>query len=289
MTFVANVKEGFRAFYQRLKRVWWDVHCLYEIAIGRPRTYRPLVLPRLVFPADSLYDAVTQVVVKSPIVESQFKKIYSRWGNHTMVPVISCYNLFTAAKYVIRANIPGDVCECGVWQGGSSLIMAETLGAYGETSRIVYMYDTFSGMSEPSDKDVSLTRNQRAADLLAKYKKGEQIWCCASYEEVQANVLLAEYPTENFRLIAGDVATTLRKIVPAQLSILRLDTDWYESTKLELEYLFPRLSSGGILMIDDYGIWRGARDAVDEYFRDNKIEGFFHIDPESGGAMMVKQ
>jgi len=167
--------------------------------------------------------------------------------------------------------------------------MAETLSAYGETSKIIYMYDTFSGMSWPSDKDVSLTRNQSAVDLLTTHKKTEPIWCYASQEEVQANVASADYPNEKFRLIAGDVATTLRDIVPERLSILRLDTDWYESTKLELEYLFPRLSRGGILIIDDYGVWRGAREAVDEYFRNNKLEGFFYIDAVMGSAMTVKQ
>lgn len=71
-------------------------------------------------------------------------------------------------------------------------------------------------------------------------------------------------------LIEGDVLETLVKTqnIPGKISVLRLDTDWYESTKKELEVLYPKLAVGGVLMIDDYGYWGGAKKAVDEYFAD---------------------
>jgi hypothetical protein len=70
----------------------------------------------------------------------------------------------------------------------------------------------------------------------------------------------------------GKVEDTIPADIPEKIALLRLDTDWYESTKHELIHLFPRLQKGGVLIIDDYGFWKGARKAVDEYFAENNIQ-----------------
>ena len=97
-------------------------------------------------------------------------------------------------------------------------------------------------------------------------------WCFASLDEVKQNVIKTGYNTEKLHFIKGKVENTLPKYAPKQIALLRLDTDWYESTKHELIHLFPRLVSGGVLILDDYGYWAGAKKAVDEYFSQTKIQ-----------------
>ena len=78
-------------------------------------------------------------------------------------------------------------------------------------------------------------------------------------------MLSTGYDIARTHFVAGDVEQTIPGVVPEQISLLRLDTDWYESTRHELKHLYPRLIRGGVLIIDDYGHWKGARQAVDEY------------------------
>jgi hypothetical protein len=99
---------------------------------------------------------------------------------------------------------------------------------------------------------------------------GNNVWCVASIEDVRVNVLSTCYPADRFEFVKGDVSQTLLSSVPDQLSLLRLDTDWYESTRISLEVLYPRLSVGGVCILDDYGHWEGARVAVDEFFGDHR-------------------
>jgi predicted O-methyltransferase YrrM len=83
--------------------------------------------------------------------------------------------------------------------------------------------------------------------------------------DVQANLRSTGYPVERMRFVVGDVADTVPREAPERIAILRLDTDWYASTRHELEHLYPRLAVGGVLIVDDYGHWEGARLAVDEF------------------------
>jgi len=85
-------------------------------------------------------------------------------------------------------------------------------------------------------------------------------------DAVRATLTQSGYPTGRLHFVRGPVETTLPEHAPERLALLRLDTDWYESTRHELQHLYPRLSEGGVLIVDDYGHWEGARRAVDEYF-----------------------
>ncbi|MEU3834885.1 TylF/MycF/NovP-related O-methyltransferase [Streptomyces microflavus] len=169
-----------------------------------------------------------------------------------------------ATRYIARHNIPGDIVECGVWRGGSMQACARTLLSVGETERELYLFDTYEGMTEPTAED--LRRDGRPAqELLDAQGKDRPIWAVASLDDVKAGFDNVPYPKERVHYVQGRVEDTVPGQAPEQISILRLDTDWYASTKHELEHLYSRLVSGGVLLIDDYGYWQGSRQAVDEF------------------------
>jgi O-methyltransferase len=169
-----------------------------------------------------------------------------------------------AVKYIVKNRIPGDLAECGVWRGGSMMVAAKTLLALGDVSRRLFLYDTFEGMSEPSNKDLDFEGNAAAALLRAEIP-GEGVWARASLEDVQQNLRSTGYPEDKITYVRGKVEETIPGTLPERLALLRLDTDWYESTTHELQHLYPILSRLGLLIIDDYGHWQGARRAVDEF------------------------
>ena len=142
----------------------------------------------------------------------------------------------------------------------------------GETRREIYLYDTFSGMSAPTNIDVSY--DGESAQKIHHYNKMSNNLAgllCSSLEEVKSNVYSTGYPNERFHFIQGKVEDTLPENTPEKIALLRLDTDWYESIKHELIHLFPLLSHKGVIIIDDYGRWHGVKKAVDEYILENKL------------------
>ena len=176
------------------------------------------------------------------------------------------YAHFQAVQYVSHNNIDGDIVECGVWRGGTSMLGACALLGMGDTSRTLWLYDTFAGMTAPTAADVSPWDGPVAQKIWEKNQAADvNAWCYASLDEVRRNMASTGYPVEKIRYVEGDVLKTLATTVPDQIAVLRLDTDWYESTLKELEVLYPRLVRGGVLLIDDYGAWEGCRKAVDEY------------------------
>jgi O-methyltransferase len=172
-----------------------------------------------------------------------------------------------ACRHVVERNIAGDFVECGVWRGGNSIIAAHVFKNLG-SNKTVWLFDTFAGMTEPTEVDMNY-RGEGAAEKFRNTRTGDRSdWCYSPIEEVQANFSAVGLLGAGVRFIKGDVARTLAQPaeLPTSIAVLRLDTDWYESTRMELETLYPRLAAGGILIIDDYGHWGGARKAVDEYF-----------------------
>ena len=208
---------------------------------------------------------------------------------YTMTSIERLFSLTNAVKYIVQNDVPGDIVECGVWKGGSMMAVAKTLTKLGDRSRNLYLFDTFSGMTEPSDKDFDFRGNE-AAEILRNSNKEDDIsfWCCAQLNSVREAMYSTGYEQEKIHFIKGMVEETIPKYAPNNISILRLDTDWYESTKHELIHLFPRLSKNGVIIIDDYGYWKGAKLAVDEYFSQNKIPIFLcRIDDT--GRVAIKQ
>ncbi|MEP7242295.1 MAG: TylF/MycF/NovP-related O-methyltransferase [Gammaproteobacteria bacterium] len=189
------------------------------------------------------------------------------------------YATIMACRHVVEKKIAGDFVECGVWRGGNSIIAAsvfKTLAA----ARSLWLFDTFAGMTEPTQFDVNFRGEVADIKFGQTQQNDHNDWCFAPIEEVRANFSNAGLLGESVRFVKGDVARTLSgsEPLPERISVLRLDTDWYESTKVELEVLYPRLTPGGILIIDDYGHWGGARKAVDEYFANGARPFLQYID-----------
>jgi hypothetical protein len=145
------------------------------------------------------------------------------------------------------------------------LAAAQSLVACGDVTRTLWLYDTFSGMTPPTDLDRRVEDNAPAATLLATHERTEDIWAIADLDDVRHTMSLTAYPNDRIQYVVGPVEQTLPDLAPTEIALLRLDTDWYDSTRHELIHLFPRLSRGAVIIIDDYGDWVGARKAVDEY------------------------
>lgn len=200
--------------------------------------------------------------------DEKFNRIYQRCKNYTMTSKHRIYALYKAVEYVVQANIPGDFVECGVWKGGSAMTIALTLLELNEPNRQIYLYDTFGGMAKPTSDDCRvIDKNVQALSMWQKgQKETHNEWCFASLPEVRENMLSTGYPKEKMTFIEGKVEDTIPQTIPSTISLLRLDTDWYESTKHELTHLLPLVALHGVLIIDDYGYWAGSKRAVDEYF-----------------------
>ena len=201
----------------------------------------------------------------SPDLSTDEREIWALIEPYTMTSVERSPALMQATRHVVENNIEGDIAECGVWRGGSMMAVAETLRRMGETTRRLFLYDTFEGMTSPGERDLQFD-GQAAGRLLERDEKGTGMWCYAEMQEVRRNLATTGYPSENITLVQGKVEYTIPATMPEKIALLRLDTDWYESTRHELVHLYPRLASGGILIIDDYGHWQGAKQATDEYF-----------------------
>jgi len=183
---------------------------------------------------------------------------------YTMTNVEKLYAVITAARYVSRHGVPGAIVECGVWRGGSMHAMARALDAAGSHERELYLFDTYEGMTAPGPRD-RRSDGRQAAELMASYGKTSRVWAYASLEDVEEGFRRVPYPIEKVHFVKGPVEKTIPAEAPEQIAVLRLDTDWYESTAHELAQLYDRLVPGGVLLLDDYGWWQGSREAVDEF------------------------
>jgi hypothetical protein len=201
-------------------------------------------------------------------LEPEFLRIYERCQEKTMTSIERMYALYQATCHIADRGIPGDFVECGVWRGGSVMLIALTLLARGCTGRPIWLYDTFSGMTAPSAHDIQEMSGRPASDILAERERSDSdpFWGIAARSGVERNLQGTGYPADQFRIIEGDVRETIPSQTPSAIALLRLDTDWYETTRHELEHLYPRISRGGIVIVDDYGYWRGSRKATDDYF-----------------------
>ena len=168
------------------------------------------------------------------------------------------------------------------------MIVALALAELGVRDRDIYLFDTYEGMTPPTEFDTSLD-GRSAREQLDEQAKSDasSVWCCVSLEEVRENMASTGYPLERIHLVKGPVERTVPEAAPAAICLLRLDTDWYESTRHELNHLFPRVSPDGVMIIDDYGHWHGVRRAVDEYFLEQRACYLMHR-LDYTGRMLIK-
>ncbi|MBB6436844.1 TylF/MycF/NovP-related O-methyltransferase [Streptomyces candidus] len=213
---------------------------------------KPKPSPGIKFPAD--YDEGAKDIIRAV-------KPYSMTSPERLNAFI------LATRHIVKHNIPGAVVECGVWRGGSMQACAKTLLAEGVDDRELYLFDTFEGMTPPTDEDKRLD-GKSAQELLDIQGKDRPIWAVATLDDVKSGFEKVPYPEKRVHYVQGKVEDTVPGEAPEQIAILRLDTDWYASTKHELQHLYSRLVSGGVLLIDDYGYWQGSRQAVDEFLEE---------------------
>ena len=198
--------------------------------------------------------------------DPEASRIIERSRRFTMTQPPNLFSIVEAIRYVTANRIGGAVVECGVYMGGCMLTAALALDAAGDQTRDLYLFDTFEGMTPPTPEDGA------AASELFEVKDGSRSIACRSpLDQVKQTMSIARYPADKIYYVKGPVEETLPVQAPDQIAVLRLDTDWYQSTKHELLHLFPKLVSGGVLLIDDYGHWEGVRKACDEYFAEQGI------------------
>jgi hypothetical protein len=176
--------------------------------------------------------------------------------------------LADAVEYIVRRDIGGDFVECGVWLGGSSMVIAKTLLRLGCRDRRIWLYDTFGAMPQPDEADRDVNRDfagRPPARLSSDTPHG------AYLPAVRTNMESTGYPPDLVSYVCGLVEETIPETAPTEVALLRLDTDWHSSTAHELEHLYPLVSSGGVLIVDDFGHFQGARKAVEEYFAERPI------------------
>jgi O-methyltransferase len=218
------------------------------------------------------YVSGTVHLLRPPDFSDELWSIVRSIQHHTMTSPERVSALVESVQFIVQNRIPGSIVECGVWRGGSMMAVALALKNAGDALRELRLFDTFEGMPKPTDADVDL-KGHPATTFFRKLQTGPDTskFCRATLEEVRLAMDSTGYDPALVHLVKGRVEDTIPQHAPDAIALLRLDTDWYESTKHELEHLFPRLSKHGVLVIDDYGHWQGARKAVDEYFAENKI------------------
>ncbi len=200
---------------------------------------------------------------RPPVATAEDRRVWEAVRTVTMTSPERVLALRRSVRRVVDQGIPGAIVECGVWRGGSMLAAALTLAELGDTTRDLYLFDTFTGMTEPTEHDRH--GGESAAALLAQSSPDSWVRAEASLAEVRRTMSRSGYPESRILYVEGRVEETIPERAPESIALLRLDTDWYESTRHELQHLWPRLSPGGVLIVDDYGHWDGARRAVDEW------------------------
>ena len=208
--------------------------------------------------------------------ETLFEKCSSQSLNISKERYLALYH---AINYIFINDVEGDFVECGVYKGGSSMMMASLIKKI-SSSKKLWMYDTFQGMTPPDENDVDL-KGVSAKEFLKKKEKIENdddIWAYSSLEYVKKNIKKTGINDNQCEYVIGPVEHTLKIEKPNKIALLRLDTDFYSSTKFELDYLYSLLSKNGIIIIDDYGHWKGCKKAVDEFFKSKKNFFFSKID-----------
>jgi O-methyltransferase len=201
-----------------------------------------------------------------------------------------------AISYILNNNIEGVIVECGVDSGDFEYKWIIALMA-NSASRDIYLYDTFKGLVAPGEFDYTCNNaviynmdRKTTYDFWQKQIINEttNAWCYTPLNKVKERLYSTGYQIDKLFFIEGDVMDTLSKPenLPEKIAILRLDTDWYESSKYELEQLYDRVVTGGVIIFDDYYHWDGQRRATDEFFKNRNIE-YTHVSLNNGKTSAI--
>lgn len=241
-------------------------------ALAGVRRIASRLRPRQQGPSPGSAPVPAREAVPYPLAEWE-QEILQESLPYTMTSPARLVATIDAVAYACQNAIPGALAECGVWRGGSVLAMIRTLQHHGVRDRDVYLFDTFEGMTRPGEQDTSMYDAPALETWKVSEQTGEIPWRWAfdpqvfDFESLQSLMAATGYPAELIHFVKGRVEETIPTEAPGSIAVLRLDTDWYESTRHELVHLYPRVVRSGVLIIDDYGHWDGCRKAVDEYFQ----------------------
>ncbi len=203
--------------------------------------------------------------------EQEYIDIIKMVKPYTMTSSERLYQLIHCTKYIIENNIPGDFVECGVWRGGSILTIIETLKLLNSRDRKIQLFDTFSSDDIFATKTV-VTEDKPFKGSLEEIKKSATIDFSVNLYDVKNVMKKTGYPQENVIFNVGRVEDTISTANIDSISLLRLDTDWYDSTKFQLEELYDKVVTNGVVIFDDYGFWKGHKKAADEFLLKNNIK-----------------
>ncbi len=179
----------------------------------------------------------------------------------TMIGLKRLDNIQVCVEDVIKKNIPGDLIETGVWRGGGSIFMRAILKAYGITDRIVWVADSFEGLPQPDSEKYP----HDAGDIHHTIN-----FLAVSFDQVKANFAKYNLLDGQVKFLKGWFKDILPVASIDRLAVIRLDGDMYESTMDGLKNLYPKLSSGGYVIVDDYAL-EGCRIAVHDFRSDHDI------------------
>jgi hypothetical protein len=212
--------------------------------------------------------------------ESEASAALSRVAGHTMISYERAITLYQQVCHLEESGIEGALVECGVWKGGAAALMALANLEHGRTRREIHLFDSFQGLPEPSSRDGQhdIAKAQRLAgrSLDGSGALRPVGWDRASREDSEALLREVGYPLQHVHYHEGWFQDTLARSDFGDIALLRLDGDWYDSTKACLDVLYPRVVPGGFVVIDDYGHREGCRAAVTDYRREHGIGEFLH-------------
>lgn len=207
---------------------------------------------------DAHFDSVEQLF-------DFLSRLASQQRVYTMTEASGVDNVQQCVERVLADNIPGDFIETGVWKGGLPILMRGILKAHDVTDRRVYVADSFEGLPTPDGCD-------GVDDELMHFMTASVAHLAVSADDVRAAFSAYDLLDDQIVFLEGWFCDTLPRTPFTQLAVIRLDGDWYSSTRDSLEYLYPHLAVGGFIVIDDYGLPLGCRRAVDEYRQQHGID-----------------
>lgn len=201
---------------------------------------------------------------------------------NTMLPMCRLFDAYDAIRAVNSEDVDGDVVECGVWNGGCIGLMAL---AHARTGAIIprrfHLFDSFEGLPPPSPEDAEMAQVFKAKHPGLGLNEGDReqlvaFGACAGDNQPEVERFLTRTLKIDPGLLQFHVGW-FQDTVPAaneirDIAILRLDGDWYDSTRVCIEKLYDRVSPGGFVIIDDYGTFSGCRKAIDEFFKARAIK-----------------
>ena len=208
--------------------------------------------------------------IKEQMLSKKFLENYNKSKNLSSFNLEFFLFLELSLDYLFkRKRIEGDIVECGVFKGANCRFICDYLKSINKENINIFLYDTFEGMPSASSIDTNIFTKKNYNFYLKKMQKNNEVDNFYKYENidnVKKLLFQTNYNNNKIHFIKGLVEETIPKTIPNKISLLILDTDYYDSTKHELQHLYPLVEKGGIIIIDDYGTWSGVKKAVDEYF-----------------------